>query len=121
MLHLYVYYFVFFILRKFKLINNLDANEFNNAVGGIASNCVYNQILNLKLKKYLKLMNGFEPNIEFSLKLEQYNDASGKFFDIPYTKDNILNADLFLDISVNKSSKIGCEKKYALSSRGTPI
>ena len=62
--------------NKFKLINNLDAYEFNNAVEGIASNCVYNQILNLKLKKYLKLMNGFEPNIEFSLKLEQYKKLS---------------------------------------------
>lgn len=54
-----------------------------------------------KLKKYFEVESGF--------KLEKYNDLSNSFFEIPYTKDNILNTDLFYGL---KSYKINCDQDY---------
>ena len=51
------------------------------------------------IKKY------FEIQPEY--KLEKYNDIS--FFEIPYTKENILNAELFYGL---KSYKINCNQRY---------
>lgn len=53
------------------------------------------------IKKYFE--------VEPGLKLEQYNDVSNTFFEIPYIQDNILNADLFYGL---KSYKVNCSQDY---------
>lgn len=54
--------------NKFKIINNLQDSEFSLCIDALIKKCIYNQKMNLKLKKFIKLKTGFESNIEFSLK-----------------------------------------------------
>ncbi len=53
------------IPQNFK--DKLTTNELTTIRNEILTRCIHNQKLNLRLKKISKLLNGFEPNPEFSL------------------------------------------------------
>lgn len=51
-----------------ELLSNITNNEINELLNGLIRRCAHNQNMNFKYKKLLKIMSGFEPNIEFSFK-----------------------------------------------------
>ncbi len=63
-----------FIFSKlpFDFKEKLSADELTVIRNDLIKRCIHNQKINLRLKKMSKLLNGFEPNKEFSLKDNQW-------------------------------------------------